>query len=302
MQLDLNDLYYFVKSVEHGGFSAAERALGIPKSRLSRRISTLEETLGVQLIQRSTRQFRLTDLGETYFTHCKAMLIEAEAAQEAIDLARSEPKGVIKISCPRALLQTHVSDMLARFMLIHPKITIQLLSTNRAVDLIGEGIDIALRVRSNIEDSELVMRQLGTRTKALFASPILIDSMKGMPESLEELLAWPLLAHSSQPTGHSWTFLNKKGDEFCFPITPRYMTTDMDALKQAALAGVGVIHFPHMLLKNEVARGELVKLLPELTTTPEIIHAVFPSRRGLLPSVRALIDFLVAEFETICEE
>ena len=115
---DLNDLYYFAQVVDHGGFAPAGRAIGMPKSRLSRRIAQLEERLGVRLIQRSTRQFAVTELGRTYYEHCKAMLVEAEAAQAAIEMTRAEPCGLIRMSCPIALLHTHVGPMLADFMAI----------------------------------------------------------------------------------------------------------------------------------------------------------------------------------------
>lgn len=165
---DLNDLFYFVQTVEHQGFAPAGRALGMPKSRLSRRLALLEERLGVRLIQRSTRHFMVTDIGLTYYERCKAMLAEAEAAQEVIDAAQVEPRGVVKLTCPIALLHTHVGGMLADFMLKYPRVVIQLEATNRRVDVLGEAVDVAIRVRPPpLEDSELVMRVLADRGQSL---------------------------------------------------------------------------------------------------------------------------------------
>ena len=113
---DLNDLYFYVQVVDHGGFSAAGRALGTPKSKLSRRVALLEDRLGVRLLQRSTRRFAVTEIGQEYYRHCVAMLVEADAAQEAVDLTRSEPRGVVRLSCPTALLDYQVGSMLATFM------------------------------------------------------------------------------------------------------------------------------------------------------------------------------------------
>src|SRR5690606_11129356 len=162
--LDLNDLYYFVQVVEHGGFAPASRALGVPKSKLSRRIAQLEERLEVRLIQRSTRQFSVTEIGQTYLAHCKAMLVEAEAAEEAIALTQAEPRGVVRMSCPVALLETRVADMVAAFMVAHPRVEVHLEETNRRVDVVAEGIDIAIRVRPPpLEDSGLIMRVLADR-------------------------------------------------------------------------------------------------------------------------------------------
>src|ERR1700719_2324295 len=118
---DLNDLFFYVQVVANGGFAPAGRALGMPKSKLSRRIALLEERLGVRLIQRSTRHFSVTEIGQTYYAHCKAVLVEAEAAQEAIDLTRSEPRGVVRMACPVALLDMRVGDMLAKFLVAHPQ-------------------------------------------------------------------------------------------------------------------------------------------------------------------------------------
>src|SRR5690606_21517349 len=144
-----------------GGFAPASRMLGIPKSRLSRRIALLEERLGVRLIQRSTRRFSVTELGQAYYARCKAMLVEADAAQDVIDATRSEPCGIVRLSCPVALLHAHVATMLTAFAVQHPRVTIQLVAVNRPVDVIAEGLDIALRVRPlPLQDSELSMRLL----------------------------------------------------------------------------------------------------------------------------------------------
>ena len=188
---DLNDLYFYVQIVDHGGFAPAGRALGLPKSTLSRRLAALEERLGVRLIQRSTRRFTITEIGQTYYEHCKAMLVEAEAAQAAIELTRAEPRGVVRISCPITLLNAHVSDMLADFMVSYPHVTVQLDATNRRVDLIGEALDIAIRVRPPpLQDSDLVMRVLSDRSQCLIASPALIER-HGMPGSPADLGGLP---------------------------------------------------------------------------------------------------------------
>ena len=162
---DLNDLYYYVQVVDHVGFAPAGRAIGVPKSKLSRRIALLEERLGVRLIQRSTRRFSVTEIGQTYYSHCKAMLVEAQAAQEAIDITSADPQGIVRVTCPVALLHANVGAMLADFMVDNPRVTVHLEATNRRVDPVGEAIDVALRVRPPpIEDSDLVMRVMAKRS------------------------------------------------------------------------------------------------------------------------------------------
>ncbi len=144
---DLNDLRFFAEVVEQNGFAAAARKLGMPRSRLSRRIGLLEDRLGVRLIQRSTRRFAVTEIGREYYGHCVAMMVEAEAAQETIDRMRSEPQGVVRVSCPSSVIYFQVGGMIARFMAQCPKMEVLLESTNRRVDVIREGFDIAIRVR-----------------------------------------------------------------------------------------------------------------------------------------------------------
>lgn len=299
---DLNDLYYFVQVIEHGGFSPAGRALGVPKSLLSRRIAQLEDRLGVRLIQRTTRHFVLTEMGEIYFEHCKAMLIEADAAQEAIDRLQAAPRGTVRLSCPVALLQVHVSRMLDQFLVKHPQVSIVLEATNRRVDVPGERIDIAIRVRPPpIEDSGAVMRVLAERSQCLVASPKMVAARK-RPASPGDLSGWPSLGVGSTARARHWVLFGPDGQEAVVEHHPRLVTTDMIALRNAAVAGVGVLQLPVLMVREELDSGALVRLLPDWQPRREIIHAVFPTRRGLLPAVRLLIDHLAASFQVLNEE
>lgn len=299
---DLNDLYYFVQTVDHRGFAPAGRALGMPKSKLSRRIAVLEERLGVRLIQRSTRHFSVTDIGLTYYEHCKAMLVEAEAAQEAIDAAQVEPRGVVRLSCPVALLHTHVGAMLGEFMLRYPRVTLHLDASNRRVDMLGEGVDVAIRVRPPpLENSDLVMRPFADRGQCLVASPALLER-HGAPALPADLAAWPSLALGQPNQPHSWLLTGPQDTQATVPLAPRMVTTDMLALRSAAVAGVGVVQLPSMMVRGQLADGTLVRLLPDWAPCRELIHAVFPSRRGLLSSVRTLVDFLAERFAALQED
>jgi DNA-binding transcriptional LysR family regulator len=298
---DLNDLYYYVKVVDHGGFASAGRALGIPKSKLSRRIALLEDRLRVRLIQRSTRRFSVTEIGQTYYEHCKAMLVEAEAAQESIDVTRAQPCGTVRLTCPPALLHAHVGKMLADFMALNPFVAIHLEATNRRVDPVGEGIDLAIRVRQPpIENSDLVMRFFSDRRQCLVASPDLIDRY-GLPKSLGDLAHWPSLSHGTPQDEHVWFLLDLDNAHVSLRHTPKFVSNDMIALRSAAVAGVGVVKLPAMFIQKELTNGSLVNVLPEWAPNREIIHAVYPSRRGLLPSVRALIDFLAERYGELDE-
>lgn len=293
---DLNDLYLFAQVVEHGGFAAAGRAIGIPKSKLSRRVGELEARLGIRLIQRSTRRFAVTEIGQEYYRHCIAMLVEAEAAQEVIDRSRSEPQGVVRVSCPPALVCFQVSDMIARFMAANPRVTVHLESTSRRIDLISDGIDVAIRVRfPPIEESDHVMRVLGDSRQRLVASPDCLRQLQA-PAVPASLGALPSAGFGPAHREHVWHLDGPDGATASVPFIPRLVTDDISQLRSAALLGVGVAQLPTMAVARDIEEGTLVDILPDWRPRSGIVHAVFPSRRGLLPAVRSLIDHLVKEY------
>ena len=299
--LDLNDLYYFAKVVEHGGFAAAGRALGQPKSKLSRRVALLEERLGVRLIHRSTRRFAVTDVGQTFHAHCRAMLVEAEAAADSIELTRSEPRGVIRLSCPTMLLEFQVATMVVDFMRRYPEVQVHLDATNRRVDVIAEGLDLAIRVRPPpLEDSDLVLRVLAERTQCLVAAPSLVERC-GLPDGPADLQRMPSAALGMPQDEHAWRLIGPGGAKEEVVHQPRLVTRGMSALRHAAIAGVAVVQLPSMVVRDALADGRLVQVVPGWAPPPEIVHAVFPSRRGLLPSVRMLIDHLADRFAALEE-
>lgn len=298
---DLNDLYYFVKVVDHGGFSSAGRVMGIAKSKLSRHISQLESQLNVRLMHRSTRHLTLTDIGQRYYQHCKAMLVEAEAAQQFIEESKQAPCGIIRISCPTGLLSFHVSAMLADFMALYPEVLVQLEGTNRRIDPLAEGYDIALRARPfPIEDSDLMLKVLSDRGQCLVASPILLRKY-GLPQTPQALADMPSMSRARPEEKHTWQ-LQRNGNDVLIKHTPRFITTDMTALSHAAIAGVGIVQLPRLMLGDPLSSGKLVHVLPEWEPRREVIHAVYPSRRGLLPSVSALLDFLEQRYSAVGAE
>ena len=188
MMQDLNDLYYFVCVVDHGGFTAAGRALGLQKSKLSRRILQVEERLGVRLLNRSSRRFSVTEIGREFYDRCVAVLVEADAAEQVVAQVHAEPRGIVRISCPIALLNFQFGALIGRFMVENPAVEIHLESTNRRVDVIAEGFDVAIRVRfPPLEPTDLVMRQLDESTQCLVASPALIRVPLSSPTELSGL-------------------------------------------------------------------------------------------------------------------
>jgi DNA-binding transcriptional LysR family regulator len=299
---DLNDLYYFVQVVDHGGFAPAGRALGQPKSKLSQRIALLEKRLGVRLIQRSTRHFFVTEIGQNYYAHCKAMLVEAEAAQTAVEQTRSEPSGIVRLTCPVAFLHARVSAMLGGFMVQHPHVVIHLEATNRRVDLIAEGIDVAIRARPMpIESSDLMMKVLAQRGHALVASPNLVKKA-GSIRVPADLNGLPSLDLGPPRQEHIWKLDGPDGAQADIRHQPRLVSDDMIALRSAAIVGVGIVHLPLLMVSDEIREGKLKHLLPGWAPKRHVVHAVYPSKRGLLPSVRALLDYLSACFRELRED
>ena len=291
---DLNDLYYFVQVVDHGGFAPAARALGMQKSKLSRRIAFLEDQLGTRLIQRSSRKFSVTEVGLEYYRHCLAMLVEAEAAQAVIDNVAAQPRGVIRVACVPGLLTYQMGGLIARFMAVYPEVEVHLHSTSRRVDVIGEGFDLAIRVREPpLEAADLVMRKLDESVHRLVASPDLVARFTP-PSGPADLAEWPSLDFGPAHRDHVWALHHKDGMTASVRHTPRLVTDDLHMLHEAALQGLGVVLLPTVAVRRDLDEGRLIDLFPGWRPKKWIVHAVFPSRRGLLPSIRLLLDFLVA--------
>jgi DNA-binding transcriptional LysR family regulator len=289
---DLNDMLYFAEVAERGGFAAASRALGIPKSRLSRRIADMESRLGVRLLQRTTRKLSLTQAGELYLRHCAAVRDEAQAANEALAAVQTEPRGTIRVACPITLAQTTVGQLLPLFLAKHPQVQVEMRVSNRVVDLVEEGVDVALRVRSSLDDSgSLVVKSFGKSRSLLVAAPALLKR-QGTPKALPDLDQLDTVAMSATDGRATWRLLGPDKKEFVLTHRPRYIADDMVTLQYAVWAGIGMTALPDYLCHAALATGDLVEALPGWEPQAGIVHAVFPSRRGLVPAVRRFLDFL----------
>jgi DNA-binding transcriptional LysR family regulator len=289
---DLNDMLYFAEVVDRGGFAAAGRALGVPKSKLSRRVAELESRLGVRLLQRTTRKLSLTEAGELYHRHSVAVREEAEAATEALAMVQTEPRGTIHIVCPLTVAQTTIGPLIPLFLKAHPQVRIEMQVSNRVVDLVQDGVDVALRVRQTLDESgSVVVKKLGTSYGRLVASPSQLKR-EGRPQSVEELSKLSTVAMSSADGKTSWKLIGPNGREHDFQHRPVYTADDLMTLKYAVMEGTGVSIIPDYMCRRDIERGDLEIVLPEWSPRPGIMHAVFPSRRGLVPAVRRFLDFL----------
>ncbi|WP_103102990.1 LysR substrate-binding domain-containing protein [Pseudomonas sp. LFM046] len=288
---DLNDLLYFAKVVEHGGFSAAGRLLGIPKSRLSRRIAELEARLGVRLLQRTTRKLALTDVGERYLRHCQAMLLEAEQAEETVASVTAEPRGRLRVSCPVELAHSMLKTVITDFLQRYPLVQLDMFLTNRRVDLREEGVDVALRVReAGDEDPTLIARQLRPAQAFLVAAPSLLAGVRiETPDDLQRL---PALGGLEADRRIHHYLRDSHGNRREVVLEARLGIEDFDVRKHAVLAGLGFSMLPQMNCEAELRDGSLVRLLPEWDLPGGHLQAVYTHRRGMLPAVRAWIEHL----------
>lgn len=285
-------MLYFAEVVDRGGFAAAGRAMGIPKSRLSRRVAELEGRLGVRLLQRTTRKLSLTQTGEVYFRHCSAMRDEAAAAAEAVAEVSEEPRGTIRVACPITLAQSTVGQVIAGFLLKYPQVRIEMRVANRAVDLVEESIDVALRVRPTLEDSgSLVVKSLGRTGTVLVCTPAVIRR-NGQPADVDDLARMDTMAMSVVDGKSSWRLAGPGGAEHVFVHRPRYVADDLLTLKLAVMQDVGICLLPDYMCSESLANGRLVEVLPGWRPLAGVLHAVFPSRRGLVPAVRRFLDYL----------
>jgi len=298
---DLNDLYYFAKVVEAGGFAAAGRLLGIPKSRLSRRIAELETRLDARLLQRTTRQLKLTAVGERYLRHCQAMLLEAEMADEAVASMSSEPRGRLRVSSPVGLAHQFLPVIIETFLAKYPQVQLDMILLNRRVDLISEGIDVALRVRDlGDEDPLLMTRRLRQARLIMVASPALTEGRQ--IETPDDLRLLPVLGAREADRLVHLRLLDSHGQSAELALEARLGIDDFIVRRACALAGLGFTLLPSMYCEQELLDGRLVELLPGWTSPDGWLQAVYPHRRGMLPAVRAWIDHLVAAFEQCGEK
>lgn len=293
---DLNDYAFFAEVVKHGGFAAAGRALHLPKSKLSRRIAGLEARLGARLIERSSRRFRVTEVGRAFYDRCRAMLEEAAQAEALIAQAQSEPQGVIRFSCPHGMIEV-LSPGLPAFLDRFPKVRLQMVATDRAVDLIAERIDLALRVRLDlVTDASLTMRTLGHSKRILVASPSLANRI--VSADIAGLHGLPTLSSTDESGEIVWNLLGPGGAMHAEPHVPRMTCGDFAALREAAAAGLGVTLLPDHVCRGDLASGRLVRIFPDWSGQNGIVHVVFTTRRGLPPAVRAFINHLAATFSS----
>jgi LysR family transcriptional regulator AphB len=286
---DLNELAVFTYVVEHGGFTAAAEATQLPKSNISRRIASLEERLGVRLLERTTRKVHVTEIGDIYYRHCRRMLDEADDADLYVEQAMESPRGTLRVSATVNVGQQLLAPLVAEFMSQYPEVQFELVWTNRLIDVIDEGFDLAIRIGA-LQDSSLVARRLGQWRLVLYASAEYLKA-RGTPQKPEDLQEHDCLVMSDMRGSNQWTLSMGDVTELVV-LTPRASVNDFDTLRRMVADGGGIAILPSYMHFGDF-HNRLVRVLDDWTSRLIELHAIFPSHRGATPKVRAFLDFLV---------
>jgi DNA-binding transcriptional LysR family regulator len=290
--LDLNDLFYFVQVVERGGFTAAGRALGMPKSTLSYRVQQLEAKLGVRLLNRNSRHFAPTQAGEEFYRQALSVVSAAETAESLVRQRVKEPSGVVRFTTAIGTAQFALREILMKFIQEHPKIDIVEYLTSRHIDLLAENFDVAVRAHSGaLADSTLVSRTLAVAPWILVAGTEFLKRA-GSPKTPEDLKQFPCLFVWRANTTPLWRLQAQGRIEAIQPLAPRLISNDMSTIRQAAAEGMGIVALPAYLCKRELRSGELTRVLPGWLAGESTFTALMPHRRGLLPAVKIFVDYL----------
>lgn len=293
MTMNLNDLGIFVQAVEHGSFAAAGRRLGMPKSTISKRVAELEAALGVRLIHRTSRSFSLTDLGRDFFEHARASIIEAENAEIIVRTRLGEPSGTVRLTTSVPTAQFTLAPLLAGLAERYPKLLLSLHVTDRFVDIVQEGFDIAIRSHQQpLPDSALVQRRMAVHDFHLVAAPAYLD-LHGRPEKPEDLAGHRAIV--ANPANASWLLQGTDGSRQQARVTPVMAADEPFVLLKATSAGIGITVLPTSVCASAISDGTLERVLPAWTAGQITTTILMPHRRGQLPSVRAVVDFLMEQ-------
>lgn len=287
--VDWNEMVVFVRVVEEGSFVGAARALGLPKSTISRKVARLEDRLGVRLLHRTTRVVRTTAVGQAYFERCAALVSDAAEAEHLVTSRQERPSGMLRVTASVLFGQRCLSPVVTAFLAAHPEVTVELLLVNRFVDLVDEGFDLAIRA-GTLTEADLVARRLGPVYMVLVASPAYLARRKA-PVVPADLAAHDCIVVGNEPRTSTWPL---GGDRVAVkgPLT----VNDLEVARDAALAGLGIARVPSFLVGAELGDGRLVRVLASVPHDNTGIFAVYPTRKHLSTAVRSFVDFTVQAF------
>jgi len=294
--INIGELEVFVRVVQAGSFSAAARQLDLTPSAVSKQIARLEDRLGARLLNRTTRRLNATEVGSAFYERCARILADmAEAEQAVIDLHEA-PRGLLRMSLPLSFGRLHIVPLIPEFLAAYPEVRIDLSFNDRMVDLIEEGMDLAVRV-GELSDSSLIARRLAPNRRVVCGSPSYFEQAD-RPEQPSDLSSHNCLVYTYRALRHEWRFRGPNGDEEMVRVSGRLESNEAEALRASVLAGVGLGLLPLWLVGHDVKAGRLLEVLPDYHVPDSAIYAVYPAGRHLSPKVRAFVDLLAARFSS----
>lgn len=283
----------FVGVVGYDGFSAAAREMGLSRSAVSKHVLDLEAALGVQLLNRTTRQVSPTEAGLAYYERARAILAEVEEADIAVSRQHDEPRGLLRLNAPMSFGTLHLGAALADFMAAHPDLQVQMTLNDRFVDPIAEGFDMTIRI-AELSDSTLVARRIAPAHRVICATPDYLAA-NGVPKMPEDLRRRDCLHYGNLATGMQWKLTGEDGDHW-IPVAARLCANNAEVLRAAALRGLGIALLPTFVVGMDLQEGRLATVLDDFHAPPVNVYALYPPGRYLTAKVRLLIDFLVERF------
>ena len=292
----LSGMRLFARVVEAGGFSTVARESRTSQPTISRTIAALEAHLGVRLLNRSSRAVTLTDDGREFYQRARAALEAVAEAEGSVGRRGSEPSGLLRLGTPVAFGRLHVVPLIPRFLERHPNVGVELVMNDGFVDLVGEGLDLAVRV-GNLADPSLIARPIGMTRRVTVAASSYLERC-GTPSTPAALAEHDCVIYTRLATGQRWHFEGSEGP-VQVDVRGRFSADNSEAVREAVIGGAGIAVLPVWLFRDEIDRGLVQLILEQFEPTPLPIHAVYPSRRLLSAKVRAMIDFLAAEFAKI---
>ena len=290
---NLSEMAVFAKVVQHRSFTAAAQALGLSKSAVSKQIGRLEDRLGARLLNRTTRKLSVTEVGSIFYERCARIVEEAQTAVDEVGSMAAVPRGRLRVNAPMTFGTLHLGPVIADFLDQHHEIDVDLVLDDRFSNLVEEGFDVAVRIAALV-DSSLIVRRLAPSRAVLCAAPDYIRR-HGAPEKPEDLHRHNCFGYLYRASGPDWVLNGAKGP-ISIPLRGNLRANNGEVLRDAAVAGAGVVALPSFIVGGDLRAGRLVELLPECVPQTHAIYAAYPHRRHLAPKVRAFVDFLASRF------
>ena len=287
--MDVNDVLVFVRVVQAGSFSKAAKLLKMPVSTVSRRVAELEGELGVPLLIRTTRSLKITDVGQSYFEHGIKIATEMELAESIATNLQSIPQGTLRVTATSDFGNRFLGIIVCEFLKTNPRVKADIVLTDRVVDLVAEGFDLAIRMGA-LSDSSLVAKKIGSLNMQLYASPAFIKK-QGEPINPADLPKFECLRFTGDENSDEWVLKSLRSEK-AVKVSGRVSTNDMTLLRSFVLAGEGIAFMPHFLCAEDVKNGKLKILMKDWALSYGAINVVYPAQRFILPKVRAFVDHL----------